>query len=155
MKELLELLTKNNLTLGSVESLTGGLFASEITSIPGASKSFRGSLVTYSSEVKVDVCHVPAELISKYGVVSHEVAASMCENGARVLKCDVVCSFTGNAGPDCLDNLPAGRIYVGLYIKGNVSTYEFNIINKNRNEVRSEIVLEATKLLKQKIKELF
>lgn len=154
MEELLKLLIERHLTLGSVESLTGGLFASTVTSIPGASATFRGALVTYSSEVKSDVCNVPSELIAEKGVVSYEVAESMALNGAKVLKCDVVVSFTGNAGPSCLDGLPAGRIYVGIYILGEVTSYEFTISNKSRNEVRQTIVDEAIKLLLTKIKDI-
>ena len=153
MKELFEVLKKNNLTLGSVESLTGGLFASTVTSFSGASAVYKGSLITYSPLVKESVCDVDKSIIEKYGVVSHECAYAMAKNGAQILDTDVCVSFTGNAGPTALDGLPVGRIYVGVSYKNEVSTYEFNILNKDRNEVRSCIVEEAIKLLLKIIKE--
>ena len=85
MEELVNILKEKKLTIGSVESLTGGLFASSLASIPGVSSVFKGALVTYAIEIKENVCHVPCEIIDKYGVVSSECAYEMAKHGAQVL----------------------------------------------------------------------
>ena len=82
-EKVLKALENKHLTLGSVESLTGGMFASAICSIAGASKVFRGALVTYASELKTKLDSVPAEMIREYGVVSKEVADAMALNGRK------------------------------------------------------------------------
>ena len=105
MEELVNILKEKKLTIGSVESLTGGLFASSLASIPGVSSVFKGALVTYAIEIKENVCHVPCEIIDQYGVVSSECAYEMAKHGAQVLNTDVTISFTGNAGPLCLDDV--------------------------------------------------
>ena len=153
MEELVNILKEKKLTIGSVESLTGGLFASSLASIPGVSSVFKGALVTYAIEIKENVCHVPCEIIDKYGVVSSECAYEMAKHGAQVLNTDVTISFTGNAGPLCLDNKPVGTIFVGICYKNEVQTFKYELGNKSRNEIREAIVLESISLLKKILKE--
>ena len=98
-KKVLSSLEKRGLTLGSVESLTAGLFASTICSVPGASKVFKGSFVTYATSMKTDFLNINKAFINKYGVVSKEVAREMAIIGRHGLEVDVCVSFTGNAGP--------------------------------------------------------
>ena len=98
-KSVLKALEEKGLTLGSVESLTGGLFASTICSVPGASKVFKGSFVTYATSKKTDFLNINKDFIDKYGVVSKEVAREMAIIGRHGLEVDVCVSFTGNAGP--------------------------------------------------------
>ena len=118
MKELLALLSEKHLTIGSVESMTGGLFASTFTDVPGASKVFKGSIVTYASSVKEKVVGVKTETIKKYSVVSSEVAEEMARNGQKLLDVDICISVTGNAGPTCEPGEePVGSVYLGLMIK--------------------------------------
>ena len=141
MKKLLEAYKKSNLTLGSVESMTGGLFAAKFTGIPGASSVFKGSIVTYSVEEKVNIVGVEKTTIDKYGVVSEEVAKEMAEKGRNVLNVDVCVSVTGNAGPTCEPGgKPAGCFYVGLATKNGTIVNCFQI-NKKRNGVRNSAVL--------------
>ncbi len=110
---VLGLLAERGLTLGCAESVTGGLIAARLTDIPGASTVFRGSVVSYASEVKHDVLGVP-----EGPVVSDEAAAAMAEGACRVLGCDVAVAVTGVAGPDTQEGAPVGTVYLGLCIDG-------------------------------------
>ena len=78
---LVERLTEKNLTLGSIESFTGGLFGKTITEVSGASKTFKGALVTYSKELKENLLGIPAAYIEEHGVVSYEVCQQMAIKG--------------------------------------------------------------------------
>ena len=98
-KDVLESFVKKGWSLGSVESLTGGLFSSTICSIPGASRVYKGSIISYANEVKENLAHVKDETIRTYGVVSKEVAEEMALGGLEALNVNVAVSFTGNAGP--------------------------------------------------------
>lgn len=139
MEELVALLKEKELTIATAESLTGGLFASRIVEIPGASNVFVGSVVTYATRIKHEVVHVDEQLIEQYGVVSKEVADAMAENIAKVMNTDIGVSFTGNAGPDVLEGKPAGLVYSSIFF--NESIYSFSdTITGTRNEVRNTIV---------------
>ncbi len=82
------------------ESCTGGLMAKRLTDVPGASKVFKGGIVSYTNEVKAGVLGVPQELLDQFGAVSSQVAQAMAEGARRVLGCDIALSSTGVAGPD-------------------------------------------------------
>lgn len=141
MKKLLSELAEKGLTLGSVESMTGGLFAGEFTSVAGSSKVFKGSVVTYATEIKEKVVGVKAETIEKYGVVSEEVAREMAECGRKLLNVDVCVSVTGNAGPTCEPGgKPAGFFCIAVATKNGVESKSFQK-NKKRNGVRNSAVL--------------
>jgi nicotinamide-nucleotide amidase len=100
-------------TIGTVESATGGLFASRFTGVPGASDTFRGALVTYATDLKTGLAGVPQQVIDEYGVVSEETALAMAEHGAEVLGVDVCLSVTGSAGPDPME-APAGTMFFAV-----------------------------------------
>lgn len=134
------------LTLGSVESFTGGLFASEITSISGASTFFKGGVVTYATEEKVNVLGISKDLVDTYGVVSKECAEQMAIQGSRVLNVDYCISFTGNAGPTAMEGKPVGLIYIGVFDGKNCHVLE-KIIEGTRNFVRNEAILIAYEFL--------
>ena len=110
MNELAELLIKNNISIGTVESFTVGNFATMLGNIPGISKVYKGSLVTYQSETKERLLGIEHPLIEKYGVVSKEIATLMCVNGKSILDVDLCVSFTGNAGPDAMEGKPVGEV---------------------------------------------
>lgn len=139
-------------TLGSVESFTGGLFAREITKVSGASHFFKGALVTYASEEKNRILGISYDVIDEYGVVSKEVAAQMASNGQKLLNVDYCVSFTGNAGPTAMEGKPVGLIYIGIAIYDKVEVYEFHL-SGDRDTIQNEGVLNALKLLEQKILE--
>ncbi len=150
MEELVELLKQKNLTLSCVESLTGGLFASSITSIPGVSKIFKGGVVTYWTSIKEDVVHVDKDIIKQYGVVSSQCALEMARHGQELLTSDICISFTGNAGPDVMENKPVGLVYIGLKIKDKEFVKELHL-QGNRQEIRNKCIIEGCKLIFEKI----
>ena len=141
MEKLFKAYKEKGLTLGSVESMTGGLFSAKFTEIPGVSAVFKGGIVTYSCEEKINLVGVKKETIEKFGVVSEEVAKEMAELGRKVLNVDVCVSVTGNAGPTCEPGgKPAGCFYVGIASKKGVSVKHYQISQK-RNDVRNGAVL--------------
>ncbi|HSG79035.1 MAG TPA: competence/damage-inducible protein A [Acidimicrobiia bacterium] len=97
---VLDLAADRGWSLGTAESVTGGLVAQRITGVAGASATFAGSVVAYAAGVKRDVLGVPAETIEEHGAVSEETAAAMAMGAAEVLGADVVVATTGEAGPD-------------------------------------------------------
>ena len=149
-EELNKLFIEKGYSLGSIESFTGGLFAETITSVPGASKFYRGGLVTYATEEKHRLLGISNELINKYGVVSKEIALEMAKKGKEVLDVDYCISFTGNAGPSAMEDKPVGLIYIGLAYLNKVEVYEF-LLKGERNEIQKEGVRNALEILGQKI----
>ncbi|MCX8485893.1 MAG: competence/damage-inducible protein A, partial [Crocinitomicaceae bacterium] len=129
------LLKNKGKTIGTVESLTSGLLAQQITSISGASDYFMGSLLTYSNDLKHSLCDVSIDAILSEGAVSEKVAMEMAENGAKKLGVDVCISTTGIAGPNggTVDK-PVGLVWVGLSISGKTVARKFQFgDNRERN----------------------
>ena len=139
IKELVKELTAKELTIAAAESLTGGMFQEQLTSIPGAGKVFKGGIVSYTNEAKAKVLHVNESTISKYGVVSAECAVEMAENVRRNLDSDVGISFTGVAGPDTQEGKPVGTVFIGLSMKGrDPVSRKLNLSgSRSQNRVRS------------------
>ena len=109
------LLKAKKMTLGAVESATGGLISYLITGVPGSSEYFKGSVTSYSNEVKIQVVGVKETTIKKYGAVSHQVAEEMAEGGRRLLNVDICISDTGIAGPGgATVKKPLGLFYMGM-----------------------------------------
>lgn len=141
MIELVNKLKELHLTIGSIESMTGGLFASNITSVPGASKVFKGSVVSYSALIKENVVGVKKETIDKYGVVSSNVAYEMAEKGRKLLDVDICVSVTGNAGPTAEPGEEGvGVVYLGISSKEGTRTIRKQF-NGNREEIRQQTLL--------------
>ena len=121
---LVALLSKQNLTVSTAESCTGGLIAASIVDVPGASAVFVGGAVTYASSVKTALLGVPEELIRERGVVSRDVAAAMAEGARRRFGTDLAVSVTGVAGPDGgTPETPVGRVYIGVAIDGKTVVF--------------------------------
>ena len=151
MEKLLQELKEKGLTLGSVESMTGGLFSAKFTEIPGSSEVFKGGIVTYSSEEKINIVGVKKETIEKYGVVSEQVAMEMAEQGRKLLNVDICVSVTGNAGPTAEPGgKPVGCFYIGISSKSGTSVKGYKKSQK-RNEVRNSAVLAMRDLTHLKI----
>ncbi len=139
-EKVIKAFAKEGLTLGAIESLTGGLFSSSMCSIAGASKVFRGGIVTYATSLKTKLDDVPGEVIKKYGVVSKEVANSMAINGRKTLDVDVCVSFTGNAGPTKEEGAaPVGRVNMCIATKYGVLEMQQDF-HMGRNELREACV---------------
>lgn len=120
-------------TLGSVESFTGGSFASEVTRVSGASHFFKGALVTYATEEKNRLLGISYDAIDKFGVVSQEVAAEMASHAKALLNVDYCVSFTGNAGPSAMENKPVGEVYVGIAFYDKVQVFALNLEGDRKN----------------------
>lgn len=140
---VLDLLADRGWTLGLAESVTGGLVAGRITSVPGASKVFRGSVVSYASEVKFDVLGVP-----EGPVVSEAAAAAMAAGARRVLGADVAVALTGVAGPTEQDGMPVGTLCVGIETPGGAFTRTLRLPGQ-RDQMRQMSVISALDLLRR------
>ncbi len=112
-KVLLDMLVARELTIGTAESATGGMVAARITSVPGSSHAYRGSVVAYQVDLKERLLGVPAATIETHGVVSEEVAAAMAAGARRLLEVDVAVGITGSAGPEPQDK-PVGTMVVAV-----------------------------------------
>ena len=114
-QEVGNLLRQKGLTLGVVESATGGLISHLITNVPGSSDYYKGSVTAYSNEAKVRVVGVKEDTINRYGAVSPQVAEEMAEGGRRILASDICLADTGIAGPaGATPGKPVGLFYIGL-----------------------------------------
>lgn len=144
---LFDTLKERGLTLGSVESLTGGLFSSSFTSIPGASSIYKGSLITYSAEEKINLAHVDKKIIDEHGVVSEETVVEMARNGKDVLGVDVCVAITGNAGPTSdIDNKPVGEVHIAVAINNRTIFEKLSLIG-DRDDIRSMCVKKMSELV--------
>jgi nicotinamide-nucleotide amidase len=142
---VLEMLRSQGLSLGLAESVTGGLVASRLTGVPGASDVFRGSIVSYASEVKFDVLGV-----SVGPVVSAGAAAEMAVGARRVLGSDVGLSLTGVAGPTEQDGQPVGTLFVGLAIGEAVTTASLRMPG-HREQMRQMSVINSLDYLRRRL----
>lgn len=114
-QEVGNLLRQKRLTLGVVESATGGLISHRITNVSGSSDYYRGSVTAYSNEVKIKVIGVKEETINRYGAVSSQVAEEMAQGGRKILAADICLADTGIAGPSGATPMkPVGLFYLGL-----------------------------------------
>jgi nicotinamide-nucleotide amidase len=107
------------LTIGVVESATGGRIADRITNVPGSSDYFKGSVVAYSNEVKMALLRVKKATLEDYGAVSEQTAREMAQGGRELLDVDICVSDTGIAGPTGnTPEKPVGLFYLGLAAEG-------------------------------------
>ena len=132
-----ELLRKKGMTISTAESCTGGLVASLLTSVPGASDYFLGSVVSYAYSVKENVLGVSPDIIGRYGAVSPECAAAMADGVRRLTGSDFAVSTTGNAGPAASENKDVGLVWVGISSEYGTQTMDFHFHNDRiRNRER-------------------
>ena len=147
-RRIVKLLSKKRLKISFVESCTGGLLSSSITSMSGSSKVFNLGLITYSNQSKIITLKVPKNIIRKNGAVSYEVCLSMVKNLSKISKSNISVSITGIAGPKGGTKLkPVGLVYIGIK-KGNktlVKKYLFK--NKKRNSIQRATVNKALNLI--------
>jgi len=151
-RAVIEYLRINELTISASESLTGGLFQSTIVQYPGASKIFEGGFILYSKWAKVKLIGVSADLISRYGVISSEVAESMATGCMNVMQSDIGVGFTGAAGPKQINGRSVGTAWLAINIKGKSKTYLINDASLGRNDFRQYCVDVAFKELAKLLK---
>ena len=147
-KKIISLIKKKKLKLAIAESCTGGMLASSITSISGASKVFNIGLITYSNSAKINVLKVKKSIIQKYGAVSAECCEDMVKNLAKISKAQVNVSVTGIAGPNGgTKSKPIGLVYIGVK-KGNKLLITENLFKKKaRNSIQKASVKRSLEII--------
>ena len=135
-QEVGNLLRQKGLTLGIVESATGGLISHLITNIPGSSDYYRGSVTAYSNEAKIKIVGVKEDTINQYGAVSSQVAEEMAQGGRKILAADICLADTGIAGPSgATPGKPVGLFYIGLsHQAGTYSQKHYFQGNREQNK---------------------
>ena len=153
IKILINKLTKNKLKISCVESCTGGMLASTITSITGASKVFNFSLVTYSDQAKIKFLGINKNIIKNYGAVSHECCLAMVNSLSKISKAKINVSITGIAGPNGgTKTKPVGLVYIAVK-KGNKIIIKKNIFKlKSRRLIQKATVKKTLNLILRFIK---
>ena len=146
---LIDYCRKNNLTISSAESCTGGLISAAITDIPGASQVFKGSIVSYSNEWKNKILRVSQETLDKFGAVSSQCAEEMVTNLCKYYNTDLGIAVTGIAGPSggTLEK-PVGLVYIAVKFKSDTVTKKL-YFSGNRNRIRQRTLYTAANLLRE------
>jgi len=148
MKSLIKLLIKKKIKVSFVESCTGGLLASTVTSINGASKVFNLGLITYSNQSKIKVLKVNKNIIKKYGAVSYECCKSMVNNLAKISKANINISITGIAGPKGgTKQKPVGLVYIGIKKGNKIKVKEYLFKSQKRSSIQKATVKKALDLI--------
>jgi nicotinamide-nucleotide amidase len=148
-QEVGKLLRQKGLTLGVVESATGGLISHRITNIPGSSDYYKGSVTAYSNEVKIKIIGVKEDTINQYGAVSYQVAEEMAQGGRKVLAVDICLADTGIAGPTgATTEKPIGLFYIGLSHRNGTYSRKHNF-QGNREQNKRDAADAALGWLKE------
>jgi nicotinamide-nucleotide amidase len=148
-QEIGELLRKHNITMGTVESATGGLISHLITDISGSSDYYLGSVVSYSNPIKMRMAGVKKETLEKYGAVSPEVAQEMAEGGRKALEVDLCVADTGIAGPTgATPGKPIGLFYLGLSHRNGTFSRK-HVFQGNREENKRQAAETALAWVKE------
>ncbi|MCR8968105.1 competence/damage-inducible protein A [Streptococcus zalophi] len=136
-------------TITAAESLTAGLFQSQLADFSGSSFVFKGGFVTYSLEEKSRMLGIPLDELKKNGVVSAFTAEKMAENSRRLTDSDFAVSLTGVAGPDTLEGQPVGTVFIGLATKDSVFSQKIMIGGRSRSDIRHIATMHAFNIVRQ------
>ena len=148
MKSLVKKLIKKKFKISFAESCTGGLLASAVTSISGASKVFNLGLVTYSNQAKIKLLKVNKNIIQKYGAVSYECCLAMVNNLSKISKANINVSITGIAGPNgSTKQKPVGLVYIGIKKGLKTQVYKCLFKNKKRSSIQKATVKKTLNLI--------
>ena len=147
-QKIVQLLRERNETITCAESITGGALTAELVSIPGASHVLKGSIVAYSTEVKVSELKVEPTLIQEFGVVSEEVALAMAQGVKAKFAAEWAISLTGVAGPGASHGVPAGTVWLALLGPGFEETVKLELMGE-REMVRRGAVESALGVLER------
>lgn len=144
-------LVKLNKTIATAESCTGGKIAESFTANAGASQYFKGSVVSYATEAKINVLKIDEALIKKYSVVSAQVAEAMATSVLQLFNTDYAIATTGNAGPSKGDaDAEVGTVFIAIATKDKVYSQEFNFGN-HRTKVIKKAVNKAFEMIQKEI----
>jgi nicotinamide-nucleotide amidase len=147
-KKVLEGLRERELTISTAESCTGGLVAAALTDLSGSSSVFKGSVVSYWTEIKADVLGVSRETLEQFGAVSPQTAREMAERVRSLMDTDLALSVTGVAGPDRDERgNPVGCVYIALAEGENTIVRKPENLGATREEIRKGAVQYALNLI--------
>ena len=148
MKSLIKILSNKKLKISFAESCTGGLLASSVTSISGASKIFDLGFVTYSNQAKIKILKINKNIIRKYGAVSRECCFAMVNNLSRISKANINVSITGIAGPKGgTKNKPVGLVYIGVKKGNKIYINKCLFKDKKRSSIQKATVKKVLNLV--------
>jgi len=148
MKSLIKILIRKKIKIAVVESCTGGLLASAITSISGASKIFNLGLITYSNHAKIKILRINKDIIKRFGAVSYECCYAMVNNLSRISKTNINVSITGIAGPrGGTKKKPVGLVYIGLKKGNKIQIIKCLFKSKKRSSIQKATVKKALNLV--------
>jgi nicotinamide-nucleotide amidase len=163
-EQVIGLLGARRATIAVAESLTGGLLAAALASVPGASAVLRGGVVAYATDLKTVLLGVPADLLASHGAVDPDVAAAMAEGVARQLSASVGVGTTGVAGPDPVPGepradgqrevpeIPIGTVYVAVHFRGRTAGRAL-ALSGDRQAIRAATVSQALALTLSAVRE--
>lgn len=147
VKKIGDLLVAKNMTIGTAESCTAGLIGAALASVNGASRYFRGGFITYATEIKEDLLGVSHETITRYDVVSYQVAEEMAINAQRSLRSNYVISITGYAGDTGGSaQSPRGTVWICVASANSNVTVRKLFVNGKRGENIQKCVIAALEL---------
>ena len=145
------LLTEKKVSISTAESCTGGKIAATLSAVPGASNYFKGSVVSYATQTKINVLGIANEAVAKYGVVSAEVATEMAKAAQKIMASDYAIATTGNAGPTKGDEAAElGTVFIAIATPNGVFVEEFNF-GQPREKVIDRAVSKALELIYKEI----
>ena len=148
MKSLIKILIRRKIRISVAESCTGGLLASAITSVSGASKIFNLGLITYSNQAKIKILRVNKNIIKRFGAVSYECCYAMVDNLSRISKTNINVSITGIAGPrGGTKKKPVGLVYIGLKKGNKIQIIKCLFKSKKRSSIQKATVKKALNLV--------
>ncbi|MGB3339165.1 MAG: CinA family protein [Devosia sp.] len=149
-KRIIDILTEKKQSIVTAESCTGGMVASALTDIPGASAAVYGGYVTYANTAKSRMIHVQARLIRDYGAVSNQVARAMADGARNTARADYAVAVTGIAGPDGgSEKKPIGLVYIAVSSELATVVIEHRFGDLGRDEIRKASVKAALDLVLQ------
>jgi nicotinamide-nucleotide amidase len=151
-EEAIGLLIARGETISTAESLTGGLVAAALTSVPGASAAFRGGVVAYAPDLKAAVLGVPDDLLEQHGAVHPAVAEAMAEGARARMWTTVGVATTGVAGPDPAEGKPVGTVFIAVAGPGGTVSREL-ALSGDRDSIRRDTVESALNLLAGSLRE--
>ncbi len=149
--KVVDLLRKNDITVSTAESCTGGMIASTLVNVPGASDVFRAGFVTYTNKSKRKLLDVKKSTIKDHGPVSEETVREMAKGGVFAAESDICIAVTGIAGPGGgTPEKPVGLVYIATYLKDSLSVEEYHFTG-NRQKIRAQATMKALDLLRRSI----
>ena len=148
MENIVKKLIKKKFKISFAESCTGGMLATSITSIDGASKIFNLGLITYSNQAKINILKVNKNIIKKHGAVSAECCEAMVRNLEKISKAQINVSVTGIAGPNGgTKKKPVGLVYIGVKRSNKIVVIKNIFKQKTRNSIQKASVKRALEIV--------